>query len=884
MSADGTKVVGTDHAVNIERYIGSDFADTLHGAPGTSIDGGGGNDTLYSNGSNLTGGGAGDDLIYVTLNPDTANNTSFDGGGGNDTLDTRMVTDARWSIRLSGAIGTSFMGFEAKYSGGLGSDPTTTGEVIPNGVNGNLNGIDVIYLGAFADEVYLDGSETVTVFGGAGDDNLRRMTPNDGTATVAFYGQSGDDHIELHTGGQVYGGSGNDDFAVNASGDGHMVNGGRGDDFMTVARMNGTIDGGAGHDVVSFDLQFTTTVNNHVDLAARTFQNLRYQSGFAYHDVTGTIRNVEQLIGDNETRDEFYGRGHVGEQFSGRGGDDMLVGRGGNDLLYGGTGNDDLEGGKGNDLLNGGIGGDTLNGGAGNDTVSYANAAPDGDRGELVASGFGDVTVNLAAGTATGAMGSDFLVGIENVIGGHGNDTLIGDDGRNALSGGGGDDLLQGAGGPDVLLLGEGNDTAMGDRGPDRIVIGLGNATIDGGGGEDLLDLGTATGKITVDFRDDSYSARLQTPVPVWNDSGTNEVRSFNGEMLTPQLVLETRPSFSNSADDPTRTLPDNSDPLHDQFAIKTIQMPVHYLGTFTNVETVLGGASVTRIIVSNGIDSYDGSGAGTDILDLSGFNKGVLFNLATGASNNARLMGDALTGIDGIDGTRFDDQLTGDASANTLNGDNGNDWLYGRGGADTISGGQGGDRLDGGNDNDTLTGNAGDDKLFGRAGLDSLDGGGGNDTLTGDAGADKLFGRAGLDRLNGGSGNDTINGAADADSLLGGAGNDALNGGKGSDILNGGKGNDLLDGGDGNDRFVFAGNFGNDTITHFAAGDAEKIDLSGVSAIASFAGLVANHLQTDAGTGYALIVAGTNSILLDHVTVSEIGVGHAYSAGDFII
>ncbi len=86
------------------------------------------------------------------------------------------------------------------------------------------------------------------------------------------------------------------------------------------------------------------------------------------------------------------------------------------------------------------------------------------------------------------------------------------------------------------------------------------------------------------------------------------------------------------------RTLPDNSDPLHNQFVIKTVQMPVAYSGTFTSVETVLGGAATTRIIVGNGFDSYDGSGSGTDILNLRGFGQGVAYDLATGVTDNARL------------------------------------------------------------------------------------------------------------------------------------------------------------------------------------------------------------------------------------------------------
>ncbi len=971
MTADGTSVVGTDHAINIESYVGSDFNDVLHGSPGVSIDGGGGDDTLYSNGSALTAGGSGNDLIYVTLNPDTHNSTNFDGGSGNDTLDTRLVTDARWSVRLSGAIGTSFQGFDAKYAGQLGSDPNSISQVIPNGVSGNLTNIQVIYLGAFADEVYLNGSETVTVYGGAGDDILVRQVGNDGSPSVVCYGQQGNDHIELYTPGQVYGGAGNDDFLVNASGSGHVVDGGAGDDFMTITRMNGTIDGGAGHDVVSFDLAFTSTVNNHVDLAAGTFQNVRYSGSFAEHDVIGTIHHVEQLIGDDQSKDEFYGSAHD-EQFSGRGGDDILVGRGGNDQLFGGTGNDSLEGDNGNDLLHGGIGDNTLNGGAGNDTVSYANAAPDGARGELVASNFVDVTVNLATGIATtSASWTDFLSGIENVIGGHGNDTLIGDDGRNALSGGGGDDLLQGAGGADVLLLGEGNDTAMGDAGADRIVIGLGNATVDGGMGKDSLDLGSATGQITVDFRHDTYTAHLETPVPVWNDSGTTEARDFNGESLTPELVLETRSSFANSADDLTRLLPDTTDPLYNQFVIKTVQTPVDYLGTFSNVETVLGGAAVTRIVVGSGLDHYDGSGPGTDILDLSGFNVGVSFDLATGASDNARLMGDTLLGIDRIDGSRFGDHLTGDTGNDSLFGGEGNDTLIGGGGSDHLNGGLGNDRMVGGaggdllqagDGNDTLMGNggndtlrggsgadhlnggAGDDRLTGNGDADTLFGGDGNDTLIGGGGADKLSGGAGFDRVgyyfsaaavtvdlntghgsgglangdtlssiegvsgsdrfgdtlighagvdvelvgNGGDdflkgldGNDSLYGDNGNDTLRGGFGNDVLNGGKGGDFLIGGGGNDLLTGGSGPDTFVFVDGFGDDTITDFSGNNTEKIDLSGVSDITSFADLVTNHL--DDHTSFVVIVDGTDSIRLDDVTMNHIGAGHAFSAGDFI-
>ncbi len=99
--------------------------------------------------------------------------------------------------------------------------------------------------------------------------------------------------------------------------------------------------------------------------------------------------------------------------------------------------------------------------------------------------------------------------------------------------------------------------------------------------------------------------------------------------------------------------------------------------------------------------------------------------------------------------------------------------------------------------------------------------------------------------------------------------------------VLFGNGGADMLTGGSGPDTFVFVDGFGNDTITDFSGNDTEKIDLSGVSDIHSFADLVAIHLD-DHGT-FVTIVDGADSIRLDGVTINHIGVGHGYSADDFI-
>jgi len=179
--------------------------------------------------------------------------------------------------------------------------------------------------------------------------------------------------------------------------------------------------------------------------------------------------------------------------------------------------------------------------------------------------------------------------------------------------------------------------------------------------------------------------------------------------------------------------------------------------------------------------------------------------------------------------------RITGNNRANTLNGTEGSDLIYARGG------------------NDTVNGLGGADRLFGELGNDSLNGGLGTDLVDGGDGNDRLFSRSGdgsgYDTLLGGSGDDLLDGAGfsefgdpDADVRLqirGGIGNDTLEsfgatayGEAGSDrligfdsIMYGGAGNDSLDidtgeayGGPGNDTLsgtmaFLVGGRGNDLI-----------------------------------------------------------------------
>jgi Ca2+-binding RTX toxin-like protein len=182
----------------------------------------------------------------------------------------------------------------------------------------------------------------------------------------------------------------------------------------------------------------------------------------------------------------------------------------------------------------------------------------------------------------------------------------------------------------------------------------------------------------------------------------------------------------------------------------------------------------------------------------------------------------------DQIQGTAFNDTISGEAGADNIGGGDGEDSLLGDAGSDTIDGGNGSDTVRGGSDSDLLYGGGGNDTLLGQAGDDRLLGGLQNDRLAGGDGADSVLGESGDDILTGDEGQDTLRGGAGADSAHGGADNDTLLGDGGNDYLSGNDGADRLAGGDGEDSLlggtgldVITGGNGHDTIR--AGADADR-------------------------------------------------------------
>jgi Ca2+-binding RTX toxin-like protein len=357
----------------------------------------------------------------------------------------------------------------------------------------------------------------------------------------------------------------------------------------------------------------------------------------------------------------------------------------------------------GSDFMDGAGGADVFIGGSGDDTVSYASH-PLG------------VTASID-GAPNDGNGSDFnprngasdqiLPGVENLIGGIGNDELIGDENVNRLSGTGGNDILRGRDGNDTLSGGDGTDSLEGGNGDDTENGDAGDDFLTGGQGGDMMDGGD--GSDTVDYSD------ATTPVRVIPNGIRDDGTSGEGDQVE-------------------------------------------------NVEGANGGSGADLLIGNDGSGILNG-GAGDDFLD-GGLGSDTIIggsglDAVTYQNRSAPVSVDlAIPGGDGQAGENDNvssdveealggsgnDTLTGDGSANILMGGPGNDTLSGRGGDDQEFGGAGNDKLAGDEGNDSLAGDTGDDALDGGAGLDGLQGGDGNDGLDGGLGSDTLNGGGGTD------------------------------------------------------------------------------------------------------------------------------------------
>ncbi|MFZ9413290.1 MAG: beta strand repeat-containing protein, partial [Alphaproteobacteria bacterium] len=573
---------------------------------------------------------------------------------------------------------------------------------------------------------------------------------------------------------------------------------------------------------------------------------------------------------------------------------ETLVGTAGIDTLRGGVGDDTLTGLGGNDLLVGGVD---------RDKVDYS----------YLATGF--VATLDVSGTSTvtaAASDTDILVGIEDLVGGAGDDTLSGNSAANALSGGGGDDRLSGLAGNDALAGGDGNDIAdygylssgftatLDAAGTATVVAGAGDTDvlagiegIFGGAGNDRLVGDDGVNLLSGGAGNDTLAGRGGNDTILGGlDSDTVDYSYLSGGV---SLALDPGPFTVTLAADDTDIL--------------------------SSIENVIGGAG-NDILQGDGQANLLDGGTGNDTLSGRagndtlaggvGRNKADYSYLSTDLSVTLGFLGpttvtaaagdtDVLSDIADITGGSGDDTLYGALGPNELSGGAGDDTLRGHAGNDTLLGGDGSDTADfwhflGGvsvtleagatlsvtidaGDTDILSsienilGAQGADRLVGDASANTLDGISGNDVLSGRGGNDRLVGGAGSDTADYGylatgftatlnsSGTSTVTADAgdtdiltDIENITGGSRGDRLVGDAAVNVLDGGAGDDTLRGVAGNDTLLGGADSDTADYGYLVAGFAATLSSSGTTTVTAAAG------DTDVLASVENIIGGTGA------------------------
>jgi Ca2+-binding RTX toxin-like protein len=464
-----------------------------------------------------------------------------------------------------------------------------------------------------------------------------------------------------------------------------------------------------------------------------------------------------------------------------------------------------------------------------------------------------------------------------------------------------------------IFLLGTSSaDLINGTNAADFLYGFAGNDRLFGGSGNDILNGGAGTDTLIGGLGNDTYIV----------DSLTDTINEDLGAGI--DTVLSSL----------TYTLGANLESL-------TLTGSAAVNGTGNSLNNVITGNGAKNILNGGaGIDSLIG-GLGNDTYIIDSLTDTINEDLGAGIDTvlssltytlGANLESLTLTGSAVLSGTgnSLNNVITGNAGANILSGEDGNDKLNGDAGADSLIGGLGNDNLNGGAGADSLIGGLGNDSYLvdnigdlvielANEGIDqvatsinyslvgteieSLTLTGTADLIgTGNAYNNSLTGNTGANILSGDDGNDNLNGGAGADSLIGGLGNDNLNGGAGADSLIGGLGNDsyLVD--NIGDLVIELTNEGIDKVTaslnySLAGTEIENLTLTGTADLIgtgnaynnSFTGNAGANIlsgedgndKLNGGSGNDTLIGGTG---LDVVTGGAGSDTFSYAAGDALI
>lgn len=853
---------------------GDGNANTLNGGVGNdTLTGNGGDDTLIGGvGQNILDGGAGNDTasyaemtddLLISLgdvNPYAENTgvtftdtlTSIEnivGGSGNDSIVGSSVINV-----LSGGDGADIIsGGDGNdiINGGAGSDGdnmTMTG-LFGDGGNDTINGEDgndFIEGGAGADKMDGGDADDALVYEGVSEQSITvNLAKNTVTAVGAgaLLETKGDtiknfENVSIGNGNNTLIGNAGANFLVGGAGNDTLDGGGGSGDFLA---------GGLGNDtyIVHGSEIILDNVGSGGSGIDTVVADIDYDLSALPLVFTADIENLTLT-------------GTAAIDGAGTAFDNVITGNSGANLLLGN---------EGNDTIIGGLGADNMDGGDDIDTLSYVNDTK-------------GVTVDLGLQTASGAVGGeangDTIANFENFVGGKGIDHVIGSASDNVIAGGLGADNLDGDGGSDTL------DYSGATAG---VTVNLYTGKTTGGDGADTISnfenvIGSA--------KNDIISGSADVNILAGGDG--IDTLDYSGSVSGNGVNVNLAGSTVNGGDAQGDTISrfENANGTNGNDSL--------FGSAAANVLNGLGGDDT--IYGTGGADTLDG-GTGDDKLSYTTSGIAVTvklgaYNAGTGASAAATLGGDAAgdkaTNFENVEGTDYNDVLTGNAGANNIQGGASDDLIAGGLGADILDGGaEGHDTVDYSVSTQAVTVSLATqgavDPVFGNADFNSpgpaqsggdaagdllwnfenIIGSKGNDTLTGDANDNVIVGGLGNDMLNGGLGNDTLDYSSATQAVTVNLFGGVVTGGAGSDTVSnfenviGTKFNDIISGSD--QVNVLTGGGGVDTLDYSGShGGVINIDLATNSATGGDAnGDIISGFANVNGTGFGDILEGNS-------------------------
>jgi Ca2+-binding RTX toxin-like protein len=479
-------------AAGLTTLTGGSIADELRGDAASTINGGGGNDTIVGGtGNDVLNGDGGDDTITTGTGSDNVsggegNDTIasgadltaldvIDGGNGTDTLslsNASLVALQAMTLSEANNFNTNLVSVESLL---IANGMDTTGDSFDLG---RLDGVTTVSIGNLAAD-----AETLTGFDSGNTLNMTVATTQNLTVGVNTSATGAADVMNVNLTGNA-----NTDYEAITMANVETLNIGVSEATASanirVATVGLTLTqttaaaGGSGA-AQTVNIAGTETITIDTAVAANTIN----ASGMTVAAATnaGLTMSTALTATTAITGQTITGSGAVDTIF-GSTGADTIDGGAGSDIIHGGTGADDIDGGAGtgDTFQTTGMVGATIEGAASGTSVGVVinlgtTAITDNTFNAATGDFLGGGSTSIAAGTAMYAFNTasalfanttDTIANVENVtLSGNGVNYVVGSAAANVIVGGTGIDTILSGNGADTITAGGGADVVTGGTG-----------------------------------------------------------------------------------------------------------------------------------------------------------------------------------------------------------------------------------------------------------------------------------------------------------------------------------------------------------------------------------------------------------------------------------